>query len=652
MKENIIKRLTAIAATCVFLAVPLGTAMAQEAVADDAQGANVEEVYTEGRQVRTLTNLPTSWDLKELYENDAAFEADMKRLEELIPQINPMRGTLNSVEGLLNYMESPVMLEINAILNRAYMYTGFLGSLNATDPWALQAGARLQEVSQKVSIALAFVDAEIMQMPLEKRQELFSDQRLAPYAYYLRDYTDPNFVVLSEESQTIMTLMDSAINSGSTHDVFDYVELPRPTFTYPDGSEGTLSDATFTRIMQNSDYDHEFRKQIYALRNAMRAPYAHTYASLLEGAMRANWAQAQIKHYDSTLKAALHNSDVHPEIYDRIIEFAHSILPKVYAYYEAKKALLGLDEIMICDLSLPVTAYNPEQITYEDAVNTGRAGISVWGDEYLAVFDKIIQSPHIDVYPSETKQTGAYENLSGNETTPFVMYNFDDTQTYISTIVHEMGHAVYSQFSAENQNEYNNQPGIFTQEVASTANEIMFHNYMIKNAGTTDEKLYWLDHEINLFLSTLARQCMYSEFEDYCYKTIEGGGSLDATAMANKWIELEKLYYGDVMTILDDSGIDWARVPHFYYNYYVYKYATSITYAAALCKQVETNGQETIDAYLEFLKAGNSASPAELLKIAGVDPLSDDAYEMAGELIDNLIDEFLEAANAAAASAD
>jgi len=274
-----------------------------------------------------------------------------------------------------------------------------------------------------------------------------------------------------------------------------------------------------------------------------------------------------------------------------------------------------------------------------------------YGNEYLAVFDKIIQSPHIDVYPSETKQTGAYESLSGNETTPFVMFNFDDTQTYISTIVHEMGHAVYSQFSAENQNEYNNQPGIFTQEVASTANEIMFHNYMIKNAGTTDEKLYWIDHEINLFLSTLARQCMYSEFEDYCYKTIEGGGSLDATAMANKWIELEKLYYGDVMTILDDSGIDWARVPHFYYNYYVYKYATSITYAAALCKQVETNGQETIDAYLEFLKAGNSASPAELLKIAGVDPLSDDAYEMAGELIDNLIDEFVEVANAAAASA-
>ena len=207
-----------------------------------------------------------------------------------------------------------------------------------------------------------------------------------------------------------------------------------------------------------------------------------------------------------------------------------------------------------------------------------------------------------------------------------------------------MGHAVYSELSAENQNVYNNNPLIFTQEVASTANEIMFHKYMIENSETKEEKIFWLDKEIGLFLRTIISQCMYSEFEDYCYKTIENGGSLNADDMADKWLELEHMYYGDAVTVYDDSGIGWARIPHLYYDYYVYQYATSLTYAASVCNQVDEKGQEEIDAYLEFLKAGNSASPSELLKIAEVDPLADETYEEAGELISEMIDEFIKTA--------
>ena len=599
-----------------------------------------------GLSEKILTDLPVSWDLTELYEDEDAFEADMQRVEELIPEIEALRGTLNSVEGILNDMENPKLLELNAILNKAEMYTNFLNSLDPTDSWAGQATARLYEVWQKVSLAYAFEEPEIMEMPLEKRQEIFSDERLAPYAYRLRNYTDPDYVVLGEEANTVKTLMGMAQNSSSTHDIFDYVELPRPSFTYPDGTEGVLTDEVYSQIIESKDYDHAFRKELYGLRNAMRQPYANTYASLLEGTMKANWANAQIYGFDSTLEQALDSSDVEPEIYDKIIEFSHSLLPKVYEYYEAKKELLGLDEMMLCDLNQSITDYSPKEISYEESVNTGRAGISVWGDEYLSAFDKIITSPHIDVYPSDTKDTGAYETLQGNETTPFIMYNFNGSESYTSTIVHEMGHAVYSEFAAENQNEYNNNPGIFTQEVASTANEIMFHKKMVNEAETKEEKLYWLDAEIDLFLNTILRQCLYSEFEDYCYKTIENGGSLNADAMAEKWLELEKEYYGDSVTILDDSGIDWARIPHLYYGYYVYKYATSITYAASICEQVEEKGQEEINAYLDFLKAGSCAKPSELLGIAGVDPLKDETYEAARELIGVLIDEFIETANA------
>ena len=592
-----------------------------------------------------LKDLPTEWNLTELYADEAAFEADMKRVEELIPEIEKLRGTLNSVDGILNDIESPELNEINAIMNKARMYVYLLSSLDPTDPWTGEANARYSEVSQKEMMAYSFEASEIMEIPFEERQRIFADERLAPYAYVMRNYTDPDFVVLGEEASIVETLYTSSFNNSDTHDIFDYVEVPKPTFTYPDGTEGVYSDAVYSNVIQSSEYDHEFRKELYTLRNSMRQPYAYTYASLLEGQMRLYWASAQIYGYDSTLEAALDSSDVEPEVYDKIIEFSHDLLPKVYEYYDAKKKILGLeDEMMLCDLNLPVTDYKPKKVTYEYAVNIGREGISAWGDEYLKTFDMIITSPHIDVYPSDTKQTGAYEMLQGNETTPFIMYNFDGTETYASTIVHEMGHAVYSELSAENQNLFNNNPGIFTQEVASTANEIMFHEYMIENAQTKEEKLYWMDQEINLFLSTILRQCMYSEFEDYCYKTIENGGALDAEEMAAKWIELEELYYGEGMTIPEDSGIDWARVPHMYYDYYVYKYATSITYAASICNQVDEKGQDEIDAYMEFLKAGNSASPSELLSIAGVDPMDDATYDEAEVLIGNLIDEFVETA--------
>ena len=204
-----------------------------------------------------------------------------------------------------------------------------------------------------------------------------------------------------------------------------------------------------------------------------------------------------------------------------------------------------------------------------------------------------------------------------------------------------MGHAVYEEFSSENQIYQNGHPDIFTDEVASTANEILFHKYMIKNAKTDAERIYWLDDEIKLFYQTLLRQCMFAEFEDYCYKTIENGGALSAADLNAKYLELMRAYFGDAVTVPDYIGVEWARVDHFYLNYYVYKYATSITYAASICDMLEEKGQDEMDAYMGFLKAGSSADPATLLSMAGVDPLDDATYDSARELIGGLIDEYV-----------
>lgn len=610
-------------------------------VSIDTSSESKEDLVTSGGITeKELTDLPVKWDLTVLFADEDAFESDMRRVEELIPDIEALKGTLNSVEGILNLMENPSILEIKAIMNNAYMYAYFLNSLNSTDPWAQKAMARYEQVNQKEDVAMAFKDAEIMEMPLEKRKEIFSDERLAPYAYYLRKYTDPDYVVRSEEVSATRSLMESATDYRSIRDIFDYVELPKLPFTYPDGTEGILTDPEYDRIMESNEYDHEFRKEIDRLYNEMRLPFANTYAALLEGEMKANWTYAQLDGFDSTLKDSLYDEDVDPVIFDKIIELGHDLEPEISRYCKIKKEFLGQDELMTFDLIRPSGNYVADKISYEDAVNLGRKGVSVWGDEYLESFDKIIKQPHIDVYPSSTKRTGAYMALEGNGTTPFVLFNYTGSEQYTHTIVHEMGHAVYALWSTENQNIYNCSPSIFTHEVASVTNEVMFYNYMTENAETDEEKLFWLDNEINMFRETIFDRSMYSEFEDYCYKTIENGGSLEADAMEEKWVELMKTYYGDEVTVTDDMGIFWAVKPHFYYDYYVYKYATSAAYAASICGLVDKKGQEEVDAYCNFLKAGKTADPASLLAIAGVDPLKDDTYDVAHEYIGELIDEY------------
>ena len=601
-----------------------------------------EAAPTTDREIdRELTDLPTKWDLTDIFEDEDDFEAAVERVDELIPEIEAMRGTLNSVEGILNYLESPANLECEAIMNRADMYHQLLELLDASDPWYKRVTAGYHEIDQKLKIARAYEKTEIMALPFEKRKEIFSDARLAPYAYKMRNYTNPDYVFLNEQAQTVESLMEPAVNNLSTFMVFDNVELQRPSFTYPDGKEGVLDDITYATIMGDPQFDHEFRKKINHLRNEMRQPYVNTYASLVEGQMRKTWAKAEARGFDSTLAYALDESDVDIAVYDKIISFAHEMLPKLHSYLKTKKEALGQDEAMIFDISLPITDYKVREISYEDGINIGRAGISVWGDEYLEVFDKILKSPHIDVYPSDTKQGGACEIDAGNENLPYVMYNYEGNETYISTLVHEMGHAVYAELTKENQNVYNVNNTVFTHEVTSTANELMFLKYMIEHAASESERLFWLDQEIDHIVGTIFYQCMYVEFEDWCYKIIEAGGALNADDMCKKWVELQKLYYGEALMVLDETGIDWARIPHFYYEqYYVYQYATSMTYAASICNLVDEKGLEEVDAYLSFLKSGKTASPAELLSIAGVDPMKDETYQAAGTYISSLIDEF------------
>ena len=587
--------------------------------------------------------LPTEWDLTELYADEDAFNAEMDYLSEHADYPEKYRGTLKDAESVIALLEDEEILKQDQIYYRAAMYTQMLTSLDASDPWAQQALARFQEASARYDLGSAFVEPEIMSLPLSEREKIYSDEKFEPYAWWFHRFVDPDRVILSEETIKAETLLgQSSGHLQSAYSVFDNIDNKRPEITYPDGTTGTLTDEAYSNIMRSSEYDHDFRRKANMLRAEFRAPFQNTYAELLAGAMKKNWAEAQLHGYDSTLEYISARDDLDPELFYQIIEFSHSLMPKLHEYFAAQKEMLGLEEMGSYDISIPFNEYEPPEMPYEDCVKLGREAVKFWGDEYIDRFDSIITSGHIDVYPSDTKDTGAYEMLYGGETLPYVMFNFDGLMDYTSTIVHEMGHAVYSEFSAENQNMYYSMPGSYNQEVASTANELIFYKYLIDNASDEDEKKYWIAREITLFFNTIIWQCVLAEFEDYCYKTIEAGNALSAEAMNEKFYELIKNMYGEDILVEPYIGIDWARISHFHiYCYYVYKYATSLTFATAICnKALEDEGEK--ENYLEYLKAGDSASPEDLLRIAGVDPSDPATYETAQDYFEDLVDQFVE----------
>ncbi len=608
---------------------------------DKAQEEQQGEASREEGKDSFPDTLPTEWDLTELYADEDAFNADMDYFMEHLDAVEKYRGTLDNADSVLAFTEDEELLKLDSIYYKSLMYSEFLLSLDASDPWAKQVQARVSDADAKYMMASAFIEPELMALPLEEREKIFSDESLADYAYYYHDYVKPDKVTLSEETKQAETLLNQAADQAqNAYLVFDNVDNKRPEITYPDGTTGTLTDEAYSLIVKNPEYDHAFRKEAHMLRASFRKPYENTYVELLAGEMKRNWAEAQLYGYDSTLAYIADKEDLDPELFYNIIDFAHSLWPKLHEYFAKRKELLGFSEAGSYDLALSFNDFNPPEMSYEDCVKLGREAIRFWGDEYLDCFERIITSNHIDVYPSDTKEGGAYEYLLGNETTPFVKFNFDGTMDYTSTIVHEMGHAVYSELSAENQNTYNCIPGSFNQEVASTANEVLLYKQLIENATDDEERQYWLMQEIDLFFNTLIWQCLIAEFEDYCYKTIEAGDALSAEAMNEKFYELIKGMYGDAILVEPYVGIDWARIPHLYNGYYVYKYATSLTFATAICNKAMEDESEK-EAYIEYLKAGSSASPSDLLKIAGVDPSDPATYEDAKAHIEGLMDQFI-----------
>jgi len=403
-----------------------------------------------------------------------------------------------------------------------------------------------------------------------------------------------------------------------------------------EGNVHPLTNGSFVPLLESSDQN--FRKEVFKTYYAQFGAHKNTLAATLDGQFKQLKFYADVRKYPSTLDAALSHTEVPVQVYTNLIEAVHNNLDKMYRYVTLRKKMLGIDELHMYDIYPPIVKDAAVKIPFEQAKATVLEALSVLGNDYTDLLRKGFSERWIDVYENEGKRSGAYS--SGNSRPhPYILLNYKDNLDSMFTLAHEMGHALHSYHSTQAQPVATSDYVIFVAEVASTCNEVLLMKHLLKTSSDTKARAYLINHFLDSFKGTLYRQTMFAEFELIMGKLCENGEALTADLLSEKYYELNKLYYGPEIISDDEIALEWARIPHFFYDYYVFQYATGFSAAVAIANRILSEGETAVSDYKRFLSSGCSADPISLLKIAGVDMSTPEPVNSALKLFGELVDE-------------
>ena len=578
-----------------------------------------------------------TWNLGDMFESDEAWYKENEALKEMPGRIAAFQGKLGeSAEMLLSFFR----LEDEVELRLSPLY-GYASCKNDQD----QGNSVYQDMRGKamstfvaISSAAAFATPEIMAIPEDTLNLFFVAQpELETYRRSLYRIRRRAEHILTPAEETLLAaageMAQSPDNIGS---VFRNADLKFPEVEDKDGVKHQLTGGSFVPLLESSD--RVLRKNAFDAYYDRLGEFKNTIASTLDAEFKQRRFFAAARKYPNTLAAALDETEVPQEVYLNLIEAVHANLDKMYRYVSLRKKMLGVDELHMYDVYTPIVADAAEKISYEQAKETVLEALQVLGDDYVELLKEGFNNRWIDVYENEGKRGGAYS--SGNSRPhPYVLLNHKDTLDSMFTLAHEMGHALHSYHSCKVQPVSTSEYVIFVAEVASTCNEVLLMRHLL--AKTTDKKqrAYLINHFLDSFKGTVYRQTMFAEFELEIGRMAERGEALTADALSAKYHELNKLYFGPDMVSDDGIALEWARIPHFFYNYYVFQYATGFSAAVAIANRILSEGETAVSDYKKFLSSGGSSDPISLLKIAGVDMSTPDPVNSALQLFGELVDE-------------
>ena len=494
----------------------------------------------------------------------------------------------------------------------------------------------MQSASVRISEELAFVEPEILAIPDDVIARFYGEEPgLRDYEVTIREIRRMKDHTLSKEmEQLLASAGEMAQTPSNGFGMLSNADLKFPSVTDGDGNEIQLSNGRFVPLQMSPD--RELRKTVFEKYYTRYSEFANTWAALYDGQVKQQIFYARARKYPSTFVAAVDGNNVDPAVCDRLIDSIHGKISYMHRYVSLRKKMLGVDELHMYDVYVPMVADYDRKFSYEEAKELSLKALAPLGQEYLSIVQKAYDERWIDVYENEGKRSGAYSSgVYGVH--PYMLLNYTDTLDDIFTLVHEMGHSMHTWYSEHAQSHLDSRYKIFVAEVASTTNEILLLEYMLAQATDPREKAYLINHYLESFKGTVYRQTMFEEFERKTNAMAEAGTPLTAGALSDLYLELNKQYFGGDMVSDPLIAYEWCRIPHFYYNFYVYQYATSFSAAVAIAHRILEQGEAAVKPYLEFLRSGCTQDPVSLLKIAGVDLSTPDPVDEALEVFKDAV---------------
>ena len=577
------------------------------------------------------------WKMEDLYETNEAWEADFEKVKKGIEELQKFEGTLGkSAENLLKMHET--LDELNQIAEKVYVYANQRLHENTANAYYQGLSGKVQMLIVQMGEAGSYIEPELLDIPEEKLEEMLKTEGLSKYAMYYKRLLRRKEHILSKEMEELLAGVEEvAEGPKDTFMMFNNADIKFPVITGEEGEPVEITHGKYVKLLESQD--REVRKAAF---KGLYETYGN-FKNTLAAAYRANVKQAgffaKARKYESSLKAALDGSAIPTAVYDRLIESVHAHLPALHKYVKVRKEKMGLEELHMYDLYVPMVGEADKKIPYEEAKEIVLRGLAPLGEDYLALLKKGFNEGWIDVYENEGKRSGAY-SWGAYGTHPYVLLNYQDNLNNVFTLAHEMGHALHSYHSDETQDYIYAGYKIFVAEVASTCNEALLIRYLLDNSKDHKEKAYLLNYFLEQFRSTLFRQTMFAEFEKIVHAKSEAGEPLTAEVLCDIYYDLNKQYFGDEIVVDKEIALEWSRIPHFYTPFYVYQYSTGFSAAIAISSKILKGEEGIVEKYKKFLSGGSSLDCIDLLKICDVDMTTKEPVEEALKVFENILEEF------------
>ena len=577
-----------------------------------------------------------TWATEDLFVNDAAWEESFATTEADIAKLSAFAGRLGeSAETLFEYLQTMEQVD--------YKY-GLLGNYAMRKSDVDTRDATYQAMTGKfmssyvsLSAACSFETPEIIAIDQQKLDEFYAQYpALERYRRYLTDLRRRKDHILSEAEEKLLAAAgEMAQTPDNVYGAFSDADMTFADAIDGEGKAHPLTQGTFIALQENAD--RQLRKSAYENLYKGFASFRNTAAGLLNAQNKQLKFFAEARKYPNAFEASLDGNNVPTQVYLNLIETVRKNMDKMHRYVRLRKKLLGVDELHFYDIYTPLVKDVDTKIPYAQAKQTVYDSLAPMGEEYRKIIKEGFENRWIDPYQNEGKRSGAYS--AGAQVHPFVLLNYNETLDSQFTLAHEMGHALHSYLSNKNQNPIDSQYVIFVAEVASTCNEALLMEYLLGKTTDKKERAYLINHFLEQFKGTLFRQTMFAEFELNIGRMVAEGQTLTADLLSKEYRRLNEEYFGTDMVVDDHIAVEWARIPHFYYDYYVFQYATGYAAAIALSRRILNEGESAVKDYMQFLSGGCTKSPIDLLKGAGVDMTGPEPVEQALELFGHLLDE-------------